>query len=167
MRIGQTDPLRTVGRMGRKFKGTGSPHPPRFADSGAAFPASEPSPGHNARRSPASHPVATPSFRLAEMLIPCSVMRRLGAERGRYEMDRFPSLIAALRMLAKQTNPLHERLLTAERQIVDYVGTLGGFAAQSGLRRLREVARNEAKRPGESDFWISVREYIESKLSGP
>jgi hypothetical protein len=84
-------------------------------------------------------------------------------------MDRFQSLIAALRMLAKQTNPVHERLVTAERQIVDYLGTVVGSAAQSGLRRLREVARNEAdeakKRPSESDFWISVREYIESKLS--
>ena len=86
-------------------------------------------------------------------------------------MDRFQSLIAALRKLAKQTNPLHERLITAERQIVDYHGAEVGSAAQSGLRRLREVARNEAdepkKRPGESDFWISVREYIESKLSEP
>jgi hypothetical protein len=82
-------------------------------------------------------------------------------------MDRFQSLIAALRMLAKQTKPLHERLITAERQIVDYLGSLVRFAAQSGLRRLREVARNEAKRPGESDFWISVKEYIESKLSEP
>jgi hypothetical protein len=84
-------------------------------------------------------------------------------------MDRFQSLIAALRTLAKQTNPVHERLVTAERQIVDYLGAEVGSAAQSGLRRLREVARNEAdeakKRPGESDFWISVREYIESKLS--
>jgi hypothetical protein len=86
-------------------------------------------------------------------------------------MDRFQSLIAALRKLAKQTNPLHERLITAERQIVDYHGAEVGSTAQSGLRRLREVARNEAdeakKRPGESDFWISVREYIESKLSEP
>jgi hypothetical protein len=83
-------------------------------------------------------------------------------------MDRFQSLIAALRMLAKQTNPVHERLITAERQIVDYLSTLVGFAAQSGLRRLREFARNETKAwPSESDFWISVREYIESKLSEP
>ena len=84
-------------------------------------------------------------------------------------MDRFQSLIAVLRTLAKQANPVHERLVTAERQMVDYLGAEVGSAAQSGLRRLREVARNEAdeakKRPGESDFWISVREYIESKLS--
>jgi hypothetical protein len=84
-------------------------------------------------------------------------------------MDRFQSLIAALRMLARQTNPVHERLVTAERQMVDYLGSVVGSAAQSGLRRLREVARNEAaeakERPGESDFWTSVREYIESKLS--
>jgi hypothetical protein len=84
-------------------------------------------------------------------------------------MDRFQSLIAALRMLAKQPNPVHERLITAERQIVDYLGSVAGSAAQSGLRRLREVARNQAdearNRPGESGFWISVKEYIESKLS--
>jgi len=84
-------------------------------------------------------------------------------------MDRFQSLIAALRMLAKQTNAVHERLVTAERQMVDYLGSVAGSAAQSGLRRLREVARNEAdeakERPSESDFWISVKEYIESKLS--
>jgi hypothetical protein len=85
-------------------------------------------------------------------------------------MDRFQSLIAALRMLAKQTNTLHERLLTAERQIVDYLST-DGTVTQSELRRLREVARTAAnevkKRPRENDFWISVKEYIGSKLSEP
>jgi hypothetical protein len=86
-------------------------------------------------------------------------------------MDRSQSLIAALRMLAKQTNPLYERLLTAERQIVDYLSTMDGTATQSELKRLREVARTEAneakKRLSETDFWISVKEYIESKLSEP
>ena len=86
-------------------------------------------------------------------------------------MDRFQSLIAALRMLAKQTSRLYERLLTAERQIVDYISAVDGTAMQSQLRRLREVARTEAneakKQPNETDFWISVKEYIDSKLSGP
>jgi hypothetical protein len=86
-------------------------------------------------------------------------------------MDRSQSLIAALRMLAKQTNPLYERLLTAERQIVDYLSTVDGTATQSELKRLREVARTEAnaakKGPSETDFWISVKEYIDSKLSEP
>jgi len=86
-------------------------------------------------------------------------------------MDQLQSLIAALRMLAKQTNPLYERLLTAERQIVDYISTVDGTATQSELRRLREVARTEAneakKQPSETDFWISVKEYIDSKLLGP
>ena len=86
-------------------------------------------------------------------------------------MDRFQSLIAALRMLAKQTNPLYERLLTAERQIVDHLSTVDGTATQLELKRLREVARTEAneakKRPSETDFWISVKEYIDSKLLGP
>jgi hypothetical protein len=81
-------------------------------------------------------------------------------------MDRFESLIAALRKLA--TDPHfeeHKRLLGAERAIKDYVHFYQGTDRQSALERLREAARTKAaKRPSESDFWISVED-IATQLS--
>jgi hypothetical protein len=81
-------------------------------------------------------------------------------------MDRFESLIAALRKLA--TDPQFEeykRLLVAERAIKDYVHFYQGTDRKSVLERLREAARSKAaKRPSESDFWISVED-IASQLS--
>jgi hypothetical protein len=81
--------------------------------------------------------------------------------------DRLRSLLEALRMLVRQTNPLHDRLLTAERAITDYLSPLHGAARQSALKRLCEAVRNEAKeRPSESDFWRDVEAFIQQRL-GP
>jgi hypothetical protein len=75
-------------------------------------------------------------------------------------MDRFESLIAALRKLA--TDPRldeYKRLLGAERAIKDYIHFHQGTDRQSALERLRDAARTKAaKRPSESDFWISVED---------
>ncbi len=83
-------------------------------------------------------------------------------------MDRFESLIAALRKLA--TDPKldeYKRLLGAERAIKDYIHFYQGTDRQSALERLREVARTKAaKRPGESNFWTSVEDFV-SQLSKP
>jgi hypothetical protein len=81
-------------------------------------------------------------------------------------MDRFESLIAALRKLA--TDPHcdeYKRLLGAERAIKDHVHFYHGTDRQSALERLSDAARTKAaKRPSESDFWISVED-IASQLS--
>jgi hypothetical protein len=79
--------------------------------------------------------------------------------------DRFKASIAALRMLARQTNPLHERLLAAERAIKDYVSPLRDAAKQSALKRLRESVRNKAKeRASEIEFWRDVGAFIQQRL---
>jgi hypothetical protein len=81
-------------------------------------------------------------------------------------MDRFESLIAALRKLA--TDPHFEdykRLLGAERAIKDYIHFYQGTDRQSALERLREAARTKAaKRTDESEFWTSVAD-IASQFS--
>jgi hypothetical protein len=79
--------------------------------------------------------------------------------------DRFKASIVALRMLARQTNPLHDRLLTAERAINDYVSPLRGAARQSALKRLHRAARNEAmERASEIEFWRGVEAFIQQRL---
>jgi hypothetical protein len=79
--------------------------------------------------------------------------------------DRLRPLIVALRMLVRQTNPLHDRLLTAERAINDYLSPVFGAARRSALKRLGEAVRNEAKeRPSETDFWRDVEAFIQQRL---
>jgi hypothetical protein len=68
-------------------------------------------------------------------------------------------------MFARQTDPLHERLLTAERAIKDYVSPLRGAARQSALKRLQRAARNEAmERASEIEFWRDVEAFIQQRL---
>jgi hypothetical protein len=83
-------------------------------------------------------------------------------------MDRFESLIAALRKLATDARlDEYRRLLGAERAIKDYIHFYQGTDRQSALERLREAARTKAaKRPSERDFWISVED-IASQQSKP
>ena len=60
-------------------------------------------------------------------------------------------------MLKRQPNAESVGLLTAEREINEYLSTLDGLARQSELERIREAALMEAKeRPKENNFWTSV-----------
>ena len=83
-------------------------------------------------------------------------------------MDRFESLIAALRKLATDLKlDEYKRLLGAERAIKDYIHFYQGTDRQSALERLREAVRSKAaKRPSECDFWTSVED-VASRLSKP
>jgi hypothetical protein len=75
-------------------------------------------------------------------------------------MDRLETRIDALRALAKQPGSEVNRIPLAELQINEYVQA-EVTALRSRLERMREAIGAE----GESLFWTTVREYLQSRLS--
>jgi hypothetical protein len=86
-------------------------------------------------------------------------------------MDQLRICVEALGLLAKQPQADVNRLLVAERTIKKYLQAVGANSTTS-LERLRseidkQIERSRAERNRrQSQFWITVQEFVCSQLPG-
>jgi hypothetical protein len=80
-------------------------------------------------------------------------------------MVRLQNLIKALRLMARRPRFTETWLITARRQIDNYLRS--EVVPRSSLEALRDAIKIEAnaRRPGEVVFWDGVREYVASRLN--